>query len=1127
MATIGLTFYDVGDRSITFDAKTLNLPATYKIKQVNVLYSNTLMSKPEKYHIVNYPATASGSGINFFDDLLQLGVAPSATGARITLSSLPDVSGGRYYDSANSVPIVPNGYIKNGYETVISVEALGTDASGRSIRIKSSNKIRATPVGAPDSPNPISSEPIDSTSFKIKLAVPSNNGGLPIDKIYAYLSMPDSVGDYYNSKTATAGGRQLDFNTIDFDYPTAIASAVNGYYYLTFDSSSGVVSDAVYNVAFEYSNGYNISALSNSIEGYPSDKPGKPTGMLNDANSNGSIVTFNVPSNVEFAPIKGLVFMDNSGNLATQYYKYTDASGFVSVSSFTDILNNDGGSLVSGVQQQFSVQIPVPNITHQYCQIALINKFITNPNSANFSDDFIVFSRDQPTAVTSLTISKLSIDFSGNNNYDALTVGLVNNNLWDAVPVQVTFNDPNSNWPVPNQAQYLEYYNSYNVECDASATAFSVAVKRYYGVNSSGISRNEPITTVISELTNVVSGITLEAWIALINKSGYVNSKILNLNASSALAATTEYFNVMRFAKYVVTDISINRIYDNGGLNNTLLTGAQYDSANNYTYISGTGKNIFVPAGSVFKITVTPVIYFRTISVGTVTGPSTTASNIISTNKFGVNTISVSNTAYSSNLSTIITGPVFTYGYELNPSNYSVFLTDGNNTYTIPGTNTIFVNISYPNIYIQQKTVDFSANGIHVTNGNSYNSRVTLAYKDLTTGQSGSSTASGTQVTPIGKPEAPVVQNIFVGSDIDTQGGGIVFSGYTANNFSQNAGVRYVKPSNLRFDGTVNQFTRYELVAVPTVDVNNFINTGSATGAVSVTVGPPANNSGNDTNAATLIQNLVNGTSYKLLTRTITSAGGGSNSDWLVYSTPFVPYGVPIAPTGVIMTNYNDKVTISWSPPSDSGLGASTAASDVLYYNIAIYDSTTNAVVSNFNSTQVTGSGNSYPQTVTLYNLNKTEGNIVNGNSYYAKVKAISIKNQTSSASSASSTIVAASSMAFANNNSLQIVNSGTSNFVVGLSPNGRSIASVAIMVVLRDNSTNVITSSTAGGDIGSISTWAVANNSNANPTSLSIDVGAAVNPNVTIGTTGNTSQILAAFLIISDDNGSLILKQS
>ncbi len=1021
MSTVSLTLEEVGDGFVKLKARLTSGNATGRnadlrtIKKVFISYNHSALNAPGKYQVTNLGGTLSQPA----DDILTKfsGYMNNGTWvppAEVSIFLFSDDVYSTDPDGYGRVPI----HFSNGYQVKFICEVFGTNAAGQTTRI-ASNQVTAVPVGRPSPPVITACTPLTDVSFKLTVAAPTDDGGAPIDSIIAYLSIPNTqVAGQSKYETRDLINNRFDFLTKRFDFPTQITwnNPARTSFDILFDGSAGftdasfgVLPDTLYNIYLIYTNnGGGISNDSNIFVGYPSDKPGQPTVTTLIPGDRNVRINFTPPANSFFSYIKGLVVTDISGN-ATNYFKNT-ATGFVTVSDLISINNNTANIVMDPtLTYNFTVTGLVNNVSYDR-KFYLVNSFGTGLISAQFT----LIAQAPPSDVQNLTITQAnSLNNVFTNSAYPLTVkSYINSSLIDAVPINVTFNDPTDNWPSTRQSGINYYYETNIVEVDCSASAMSVAMKRFYGQGGTSVSAvpNEitmdastvyyELNRCITAIDNVNTGVADWTTYPDASKNIFITGVIppLSLSTNQTILALNEYYNIMAFKKYLLNDISFNTIVDVPGPNNSIV-------------VSGLSNEIiYVPAGTFIKIQVSPVIEIVGSNSKLMPNSPMTVQTVVKTNRLDAPTISY--TSSSRQIAVTIIEPIFTYGYNIG-TNYVLKL-NGSNVQNIA------VASGVPsNIFIANKTHTYSG----LTNGTNYNLDVTLSYPGTPQIDKSSSAAN---IVTNGVPNAPVLSSITP-----------LFNPATPGTIS----VTF--PAVTNFDGAT--FNSYEFRLINTTNLSEGLFDGSTQSVISNATYTSSTVTG--TTATCSAIPAGNGNSYYFIGRVLATAAGGVsvNSNWArtqTFTVSGAPSGTFVAPT---ITQNNDFINVQWTAPNDDGFGTNNG-SNINDYYLLIYDNTSNLLSSSY-SLQTRYNDYNIPK-----NSSPTNLGLVNGTSYKFAVRAIS-RNGLSLDGTLSSPIMMQASVAFPANTTPTIDNSGVNRIVsVPLNLNGSTINQIAIMYTTTAN---------------------------------------------------------------------------
>ena len=1176
MSTVSLTLQQIGDGFVKLQpilTSSNGTPSTWRnddlkiIQRVNILYNHSGLITPGKFQVTDL---ASGT-LRGPDNVLSrfIGYNSSSGGGPVQWN--PPAFGANAVDivlySSNTYTSDPEGYgrpllnILNGYQTIFRVEIIGTDAAGGSTRIVS-NPVTATPVGAPATPVIIRNTPVSDTSFKLTVNTPTDDGGHPIDKIYAYLSIPNTeVQGNTRYETRNLTGNRFEFLTKTFRYPADVTFSSNGLTFdILFDASSnftdasyGILPDTVYDIYINFSNGTSLSPDSNIYKGYPSDKPGQPTITTLRPADRSVTVNFTPPSNSYFSYIKGLVVADVSGN-PTDYFKNT-STGFVYVSNFstglTEINNNTANiAMDSTLQYNFTITGLTNNNTYTR-KFYLVNSYGNGVPSADFS----IIAQAPPSNIQNLAITPIPsvpgpLPNISSSYYPSQIIALANQQLIDYVPLDVTFNDPALNWPSTHQSGINYYYKTNIVAVDSSASAISVAMKRFYGQGGTSVSTNssdnllDPVivyndlNNCINAINNSVTGVSnwvttnLVTAISDASKNTFLSNirPALSISIPQAILALNEYFKIMAFNNYLLNDVSYNVVPDIAGATNTL---------NAIRLTNASNDRIYVPAGTFIKIQVAPFIEIPANNTYFTSTTPSTVQTFVKTNNLGAPTLTYRTTPHT--IIATISQPIFTYGYNIS-ANYILKLTN-NLTSAITSQNIPVASGVPPNIFIANKQWTFSS----LDNGISYNLEADLNYTTPPSTQLifKSTNANGIIAYAAPSPISLINQTIS----------------YTPN--TPNATIQFQPLTTAQFDGTLYSYYEFQLIdnsVYSTTAFDTAISSGTTVSPASYYSATPtpliSGFFASCTNVPTGSGFL--GRQFYFIGRVAATIGvGGATvfSDWSRSAT-FTVSGAPIGQPAPLITNNSNTIDVTWTYPTNDGTG-NTNGSNISSYALMVYDST-GALVNPVRSATNPGTGPYTLLSNTFVTPNFTDSGIsksalglVSGNTYTFAIKATS-SNGLFLVGTQSMAVQISSPISFPTPTTVPTIDnlssSGTARTVtVPINLNGSTINQIAVMYTTSANGLGTtyqgtIHANTFGAYSGGVSTasnvYYVRNNTtssfgsasyNINTGLLTVDIAPVLNNILTPLTASTTTPpivITHAVVIINDNNSYMIIAQ-
>jgi hypothetical protein len=762
-----------------------------------------------------------------------------------------------------------------------------------------------------------------ATSFDIDVMLDSD-GGDDVSKVLFYI-------------TDIAGGK---LTTIIRDW-TPESNTVKH----TFTTASGDIQDNTrVEIQAGFVNSMGLSPLSNSIIAHPSNLPNAPT-VANSVIFNSNIqVNFVSASDSNFDNITGvsLVNVQVPGSL-------TPVGGFVAFPvayyawngyTLTQVSNlplNGGYPMTSLANLSLLISGLTTNVQYAF-ELAQVNTY----GIGDYSSPFNAYYSQPPGLVTNVSYNRItssstypSISGYGsiyNSRYNSQVSAFLNQDSVSAF--DITFKDPVTNWPnlsqLPSGAKELYKINVASV--DATNSGLEVGVKAFKGLSTgSDVRTNAEKLLTTNNIIDLIQVTVLKPTLALWPNVGV--SKLSLCNNSPALVAAVEcYFACILLAKKSMD--FINSASDSAVTINDNQDGSQtWSMVNNGYYgtelmmTSATPAIFFWPNGAIINFSIVASIS----SGGSDSLSSIVPLTIITCSLPSAELSRVSFKAAPSNILLDISEPTFFDGIINNNLNITISGPNIIQNLVIP---MIVDKLGYSKDNNEYSLRDYGANfqtGILYSVDCSSRKIDTLTLLSNGTNQVITGHKSNISVMPYGIANLPVV-------DMKTVQGTSTTTGQVNINIQSVSledlnGATFVSYEHYLFDNALYPkitFTN-EPMSYSVFSANGYKQTAVTANNYFSTYGSPsANNYTLSAYDYTLFaSNLIVGHQYYSVYFTITNLPETNSA--MGVSDLFVPFSAPLPPTSLALSNLNGKLSASWSPPTNDGLGSSTGA------NIANY----------------------------------------------------------------------------------------------------------------------------------------------------------------------------------------------
>ena len=577
LASVALTLKDVLDQAATFTITFANAsPTPLTLVKAYIVWTNDL-SRPQQEFIVDIPETETKDAIPNFTNLV---------------AGLP-------------VDFTIKG-LSNGVPKNFRAEVILRDGSNAVSIINSSN-VEAIPIGVPDRPTIITTLSAGVTSFIVRVARHTNDGGNNIQKLIINLSRKNNdSGDVVNSLSSKV-----------FDYSpmyTPLRTDADGneffseYFDCLFNSSDGITSDDEFFACGSFANNDEVSPFSDAVECRPDCKAQAPTSITSIGSDSKVEVTFTGPANASVGLIRGFILSDEDttdDKFLEQFYSYTGDS-FVQVADSTSF--GSGFPMKdSATKQKFIIAKLINNKTYTF-KFAMVSEYGTGTKSAAFS----VAAQTPPGPVEDLKIVRSTL-----SGADTGTLGASQNSLDSGaaysklIPFEFQFKDPRPDgWAISNTKYIIT-----QLQADDNDSALQSALAKF---------SNDAARTDAEKL--LPQEVVLQKIKTLSASKSYLDWNVLNASqktelsqASPALeAALVLFYKIKTYVASTTTAANNNNvIVDN-------ISASQKWS----TYSNG-GKLWALPAGVSVKFSVVPKIVTASGSGSDIDGPESVLEAII------------------------------------------------------------------------------------------------------------------------------------------------------------------------------------------------------------------------------------------------------------------------------------------------------------------------------------------------------------------------------------------------------------------------------------------------------------------------------------------------------------------
>ena len=849
---------------------------------------------------------------------------------------------------AGTAITIPFTGLTNGVRHNAKVQLLLKDSAGTTNVTEGALTGGFTPSGPASAPSILSTiaDPNDDSTFTVRIARHTSDGGSPIAKVIYYLSKPDDgKGNVTNSIITKVA-----------DYSSMYTKNGNGEYpqwfETTFDNATdGIEADSNYEVTACFQNATSFGPMSEPVMSKSRNTPNAASNLVGSGSDGQVTVTGTSPNNNFVALIRGIIIYDQNPNTDDQmpptYYSFDGAN-------FTKVVDLDAMSAGFPMKDSAPFSFVISNLLNNVKYTFKLN-FVSTNGKGDDSANFDVKAKKAPSApskpkVARYTPDKNSADateaaygaqidlyqngrqavaevkdpVSGNIITPAVAAvaPVVDSRYARIMALKYTWEDPLEDWATSSTK-----YTSSVVSGDVKTAAIEAALIRFVLAASADDNRTpaEKLLandTVLANITNLANSVSLSQW------TGYTDSQKLSVCSGSIQmrAAMTLYFAMVKFVKDQ-SDLSPVNINDNA-------SSSQEWSRVVYTIAGATVKHSVTASivdGS--ALITSPAAVIETATTDTVTDAKPNVATP---------------TAKNGDIEVVIdrmlkplgwTGVVYTILVSSTAGQQLVSYTPAYDTYG----------------YAKKSTIMLARDlAIGLTNGVPVSISVgTQALIEPITGNlvNLSTYSTSSDITPVGKAEAPTFSFVVDQLNLNMQIKKPVLNGATQDKM-QFALVREQDlPQAQAMTMSTAQLETYYRDSISSslkleLDANAVTAGLLASGAYRAGYDYLISSTTFTTNATALPGAKVNyghqlslsfadGKTYYVLSRVTTSVSS-SSSDF-AFSTPFSFYSKPDAITGLTVKNSNGTLAANWTAPANDGFGSSTGGK-IKDYIVELYN---------------------------------------------------------------------------------------------------------------------------------------------------------------------------------------------